>query len=208
MHGDSAELREQGDEMNSRKTWIEMPWLKRIAVAAACMLGIILAMPGARAATTWVVSFTIDDSYDVEGNQTNAVRGDLYSPTDPADPSPPQPVPYKDYRSTSVTPDPNFCVEASPYAGGGLFVRLNRKLDGDAGTMRRTDHGGTQRQFSVVISSQGACQELGTNQHLSEDQFDAGSSQWVSPCVMSVAGTRGYGLAISGQGTRDFQSIF
>ena len=67
--------------MNSRKTWSRFPSLQRTAAAAACTLGVVMVMPEARAATTWVVSFTIEDSYDINGNRTNAVRGDLSAST-------------------------------------------------------------------------------------------------------------------------------
>src|SRR5262245_45402534 len=104
-----------------------------------------------------VVSFWIDE---MAFPSTNTLFGDdQTSPTDF----------YKDYRltnSNSWPVDPNDCVEASPDSSGFLFIRFNRKLDGDAGTQFCSSNGGTSRQFSLQINSQSACNELRSNSYV------------------------------------------
>jgi hypothetical protein len=74
---------------------------------------------------------------------------------------------YKDYRLADATAgvnDVNYCTEASPTSTGLLFIRLNRKLDGDAGFQycekylpERTQ---TPRDMTLHIRSYDACTEL------------------------------------------------
>lgn len=73
---------------------------------------------------------------------------------------------YKDYRLADLTNpnDVNYCVEASP-STTGLFIRLNRKLDGDAGSLfcERQNVPGriqTPRTITLHIRSFDACNEL------------------------------------------------
>jgi hypothetical protein len=110
-----------------------------------------IASASAPSAATTLVSFIIDDTYPGGGAgvySDAAVSGTGH---------------YADYR---IDPDPplNWCVDAEPYAPGNLFVRLNRKLDGDAGVLRCTENPrdgstelGTQRNFVLRIANAEAC---------------------------------------------------
>ena len=143
--------------------------LHRLMAICALALGLGMVAAAAKGGTVWLASFTIDDGW----SPSNAVFGDGLGK-------------YDDYRlGSGLETDPNFCVEASPFSGGDLFVRLNRKLDGDTGFMRcdtpNHDYGaGKQRQFSLVIMSDSACWELGSNGYLSPD-----STTWHAGCTMT-----------------------
>lgn len=72
---------------------------------------------------------------------------------------------YKDYRlATEGVTDANYCVEASPTSGGLLFIRLNRKLDGDAGyqycDLYAPSDTRPKRDITLHIRSLDACNEL------------------------------------------------
>jgi hypothetical protein len=100
----------------------------------------LLSSVGAAKPATWLMTFTIDQS---EGHVLSG---------DPAGV-------YKDFRLGSGLPDDvNYCVEASP--SPGLFIRLNRKLDGANGSQYCGLFGGTPRQYFVTISNAAACSEL------------------------------------------------
>jgi len=86
----------------------------RAVAGALAVCGILAALSGVTAATT-VISFVI---YDAPVGE-RGVRSDGNGG-------------YFDYRIVPTTPL-NWCVDAAPYTQGLLFVRLNRKLDGDAG---------------------------------------------------------------------------
>ena len=140
--------------------------MKRIVIGCAIAASVLAATSQAKGPTVWLASFTIDNS------PTNAVFSDAVE----AD--------YEDYRlGTGLESDPNFCVEASPNSSL-LFVRLNRKLDGDAGFMRcdTPTHEwsqGRQRQFTLKITNDSACLELWSNGYLPDAQnFD-------QPCFMT-----------------------
>ena len=86
------------------------------------ILGIAIAAPAAKGSKVDVLTFTID----------NAPAG--YALSGDGIPSADSSGTYMDYRLASGgAADPNYCVEASPSASGLTFIRLNRKLDGDAG---------------------------------------------------------------------------
>jgi hypothetical protein len=108
------------------------------------LLGVFLAMswlPLESAGVT-VLKFVIDD--DFPGNP--AFDPGAFSDGVPE---------YADYRVYSDSF--NYCVQAEPYPPGNLFVRLNRNLDGDSGTQRCSDNGGTPRQFVLQIHNATAC---------------------------------------------------
>lgn len=122
-------------------------------------------------AATTLVSFTIDDSYPGVG--AGVFSDAAVSGTGD----------YADYR---IDPDPplNWCVEAEPYAPGNLFVRLNRKLDGDAGVLRCTENPrdgstdlGTQRNFVLRIDNDEACDIL-SDPSAELPLTDAGGTPW------------------------------
>jgi hypothetical protein len=121
--------------------------LRPVLVAGALIIGLTVVSPLLNAAATvWLISFTIDDGYPVKGDGLTA-PGDI-------------PGTYKDYRLGTGQPDDvNYCLEASPSANL-LFIRLNRKLDGDSGTQYCGRNGGSPRQFFVTINDDTACSEL------------------------------------------------
>lgn len=110
------------------------------AVAAAAALTVIAtSVKPLGAATTWLVSFTIDGTSADGVNVT-------------AD----QPASYMDYR-IAQDPHPSPCVEASPVPAGELHAVFNRKID-PVGT--RCNPAGSDRQFRISIGAQGACTRL------------------------------------------------
>jgi hypothetical protein len=121
-----------------------------VLVTVALILGLAVASPTLyAAATVWLITFTIDEGYPVYGDGL-AASGDIAGT-------------YKDYRLGTGQPnDANYCVEASPSANL-LFVRLNRKLDGDSGTQYCGLYGGSPRQFFVTINDRTACYELSSH---------------------------------------------
>ncbi|MCA1563959.1 MAG: hypothetical protein LC804_28170 [Acidobacteria bacterium] len=57
------------------------------------------------------------------------------------------------------------CVDAEPFPVGNLFIRLNRKLDGEDGVLRCSEQpadggGGVPRNFVLRVNSDQACQIL------------------------------------------------
>jgi hypothetical protein len=139
-------------------TWIR---LRPLVTAGVLVLGLAIVSQALGAApTVWLTTFSIDPSEDEI--LPNAVSDD-------GGPD------YKDYRLVQGGPgDPNYCVEAT--LSGGLFIRLNRKLDGDAGTQFCGQHGGSPRQFAVVIAADTACAAL------SEDDYPVDGT---APCVIT-----------------------
>jgi hypothetical protein len=98
---------------------------------------------------------------------------------------------YADYR---IDPSPplNWCVDAEPYSAGNLFVRLNRKLDGDAGVLRCTENEGpvagqpgTQRNFVLRIASKEACDIL-SDPDAGLPLTDAIGDEWVASSAAGV----------------------
>jgi hypothetical protein len=127
-----------------------MVWTRvRSRVAGALILGMTVVSPVLSGGpTVWLMTFTIDD------DPSYAVAGDGLDPIVPGAPGV-----YKDYRLGTGQPDDvNYCVEGSP--SPGLFIRLNRQLDGEAGTQYCGLSGGSPRQFFVTISNDAACAEL------------------------------------------------
>lgn len=122
----------------------------RLLLACLFMLGASVIVGAAKGPSVQVLTFTIDGMT----SPPNAVFSD-------------SPDGYKDYRLASgANTDPNYCVEASPANSGFTFIRLNRKLDGDAGSMYCGLFGGvgaTPRQYSVRIAAADACLEAFTN---------------------------------------------
>lgn len=125
---------------------------RTVLVPAVLILGLALASLSLNAAAkVWLITFTIDDGYSVAGDGRTA-PGDI-------------PGTYKDYRLETDPTDPsgvNYCVEASPSANL-LFIRMNRKLDGETGTQDCGLNGGSPRQFFVTINDETACNELWTH---------------------------------------------
>lgn len=119
---------------------------QRIVLACLFILGAVVVAGAAKGATVQVLTFSIDEM-TTPPNAVFAVGAD----------------PYKDYRLSSGLSDPNYCVEASPDSSGFTFIRLDRKLDGDAGSQFCDVFGGTKRQYSLTIAAADACLELYTN---------------------------------------------
>jgi hypothetical protein len=90
---------------------------------------------------------------------------------------------YRDYRLGAGTEsDLNLCLEAD--ATRSLFVRFNRKLDGENGDQRcdtaDNQYGaGVQRQYLIEIRNAKACAELGANGYLPN------APSWTAPCVIT-----------------------
>ncbi len=126
----------------------------RVMLTAVLILGItgISSLVNA-AQTVWLMTFTIDNRDDND-LAPYAVAGDGTDPVSAGG------AVYRDYRlGTGLVTDVNYCVEASP-AASLLFVRLNRKLDGDSGTQYCGLYDGSPRQFVLTIDNAEACAEL------------------------------------------------
>jgi len=123
-------------------------WIRSrpLVMAGALVLGLTVVSQALGAAPTlWLITFTIDASPDED--RPYAVSADALGPV------------YNDYRlGTGLPDDPDYCVES--VVSGGLFLRFNRKLDGDAGTQYCGLFGGSPRQYSLTIPSAAACAEL------------------------------------------------
>lgn len=117
-------------------------------MAAMVVCGIFADWSNIGAATT-VVSFVIHEPTGVAGVRTDNVGDGT----------------YEDFRINPSNPA-NWCVDATPYSQGLLFVRLNRKLDGDAGSLRCSDHLdgdgnlGVPRNVRLTILNDQACDLL------------------------------------------------
>jgi hypothetical protein len=138
--------------MKERNVWVN---LRRFALSCALAAVAAAAVSAAKTATVQVLTFSIDAT----ANQ--AVFADGRNPPNGE---------YKDYRLTTAVTDPNYCVEASPESGGLTFIRLNRKLDGDAGyqycglyAIDPTNTPATPRQYALTIPAADACAELFAN---------------------------------------------
>lgn len=113
------------------------PALRPLLFVTAIALVTLLVPGRLQGATTWLVSFTIDDSFP------NAkVTSDLG-------------IAYADYRLPRVPGDVG-CIEAEP-TSTGLHAVLNRKIDA-AGT--RCNPNGSDRQFHIQVAGTVACQKL------------------------------------------------
>ena len=153
----------------SQKTLLCVIW-KCFAAVAALAIGLGLFPLATRAAAVSVASFTIDEApaptYAVFSDR--AVTGTNE---------------YKDYRlGTGQQSDLNFCLEAD--VSRNLFVRFNRKLDGESGVERcdtPDDLYGTgkQRQYLIEIRNESSCQELGVNGYL------PAAPTWNAPCLIT-----------------------
>lgn len=123
-----------------------------IGFSAAGLL--LLGAMNTPSASVGALSFTIDDSFPAAGG-----------PGVFSDGAGDAPHAYADYR-VDESSALNWCVEAQPYSAGNLFIRLNRKLDGDAGVMRCTDNpgpdgpNGVQRNFVLRIDNEQVCNIL------------------------------------------------
>jgi hypothetical protein len=146
--------------------------LHRIAVVCAFALGIAVFSPGARAATLWVVTFTINDAPSTSPAYAVSSESEATGTNE-----------YKDYRlGTGEQTDLNFCLEAD--ATRSLFIRFNRKLDGESGVERCDTpddlYGvGAQRQYRIEVRNDSACAELGANAYL------PASTTWTAPCLIT-----------------------
>ena len=123
------------------------------AVALALTASVVATLVSAAGAATTLVSFTIDDSYP------NATGPGVFS-----DAATTGTTVYADYR---IGPLPlNWCVDAEPFSPGNLFVRLNRKLDGEAGVLRCSENPddfgnpGVPRNFTLKIANDDVCGRL------------------------------------------------
>jgi hypothetical protein len=125
---------------------------RSLVMAGALVFALTIVSHALSAApTVWLMSFTIEDL---------AVSHDDVGPE------------YQDYRLEGG----DHCVEAT--LSGGLFIRFNRKLDGDAGTQYCGLSPGLPRprQYAVTIPDATACQEL------SDNGYPTGPG---APCVIS-----------------------
>ena len=127
----------------ARPTWA--------VTGALAVCGILAAMSGVTAATR-VVSFIVEDSYPPI-SAGPGVRSD-------GNPE------FFDYRIDPYHPL-NWCVDAAPFSQGNLFVRLNRKLDGEAGVLRCSDNPdsggvalGIPRNVTLTIGNDAVCDLL------------------------------------------------
>jgi hypothetical protein len=110
----------------------------RFPFAAALALITLLVSGRLQGATTWVVSFTIDDTWPNAKATSDLVGA------------------YADYRLPLI-PGDHGCIEADIQASS-FFATLNRKIDA-AGT--RCDTAGSFRQFRIhVTSAPNACLKL------------------------------------------------
>ena len=142
---------------------------RRVVQWAIGFLAAATAAASAKGPSVPVVTFTID------ATTPQAVFGDGHAANAPSPYTDPYDT-YKDFRlTTGAAADPNYCVEASPDNTGSLFVRLNRKLDGDAGYQycQLYAAGSTQRQFTLHITEPAACNELVNTSYISPTDLDA-----------------------------------
>jgi hypothetical protein len=122
--------------MRSKVTRLVSPSLQVAAVIASLMLVVPVLLQGA---TTWVVSFTIDDAFP------NAKVGSDLG------------IAYADYRLLPLVVGDTGCIEAAP-TSTGLHAVLNRKIDAD-GT--RCNPAGSDRQYRIrLTAAPQACQKL------------------------------------------------
>ena len=130
------------------------------ARALALTAGVVATLAGAAGAATTLVSFTIDDMYP--GTVLPATAAGVFS-----DAATTGTMAYADYRIDPLS-QLNWCVDAEPFSPGNLFIRLNRKLDGEAGVLRcseNADNSGTgnlgvPRNFALRIANDDACDRL------------------------------------------------
>jgi hypothetical protein len=127
-----------------------------------------------------VLNFTIDDLYPGTGP---GAFSDAATTGTPA---------YADYR---IGPLPlNWCVDAEPAPPGNLFIRVNRKLDGEAGVLRCSENPdgdgnlGVPRNFVLRINNDDVCDRL-ADPAAGLPLVDAGGVAWNSassglPCVL------------------------
>lgn len=143
---------------------------------ALAVCGIVAALSGVTAATT-VVSFKIHDGFPLEAA---GVRSDGNNEGE-----------YSDYRIDPLPPL-NRCVDAAPYSQGLLFVRLNRKMDGDAGVLHCSDPdvGGIPRNVTLTIDDQPVCDLLAADLDAGLLVTDAANVAWntalsTGPCTLA-----------------------
>ena len=130
----------------------------KLAGTLAIVAGAIVAtaLPGVTAQVRTVVSFAIDDGYP--GSVPAGSGAGVFSDASGT---------YFDYR-IDPAPQLNWCVDAEPAPPGNLFIRLNRKLDGEAGVLRCSENldgsggmtNGVPRNFTLRIANDAACDEL------------------------------------------------
>jgi hypothetical protein len=144
--------------------------LRTVLSAFAAVLVVALAASTLRASSAWLYAFSIDDqptgAYAVLSDSARTGTSE-----------------YRDYRlGSGQETDLNFCVETAPLGGGGLFLRLNRAINGDTSTPCYTPahiySDGPERQFSLIISDEMACLDLGAYGYLS-------TPSWSAPCAIS-----------------------
>lgn len=160
----------------ARQTWA--------VTGALAVCGVLVALSGVTAATT-VVRFIVDDSYPPVlpgGVAGPGVRSDGNSE-------------YFDYRIDPNHPL-NWCVDAAPFSQGNLFVRLNRKLDGEAGVLRcneNLDSGGVNngipRNVTLTIGNDAVC-DLLADPSTSLTVTDSANVDWnvsssTGPCTLA-----------------------
>jgi hypothetical protein len=151
------------------------------AMALALTASVVATLASAAGAAATLVSFTIDDSYP--GTTGPGVFSDAATTGTTA---------YADYR---IGPLPlNWCVDAEPSSPGNLFIRLNRKLDGEAGVLRCSENQdnagnpGVPRNFRLRIAINDVCDRL-ADPAAWLPLTDASGGPWIPgssslPCVL------------------------
>jgi hypothetical protein len=154
-------------------------------LAAVPVIALFAAMTSVLAQSS-LVTFTINDGYP--GNVPGAGGAGVFS-----DAATTGTDTYSDFR---IDPNPylNWCVDAEALSPGNLFVRLNRKLDGDAGSLRCSENPrpddalGVPRQFVLRIANDAACDIL-ADPLAGLPLTDAFGNPWntsgsLTPCVL------------------------
>ena len=111
-------------------------------ICSMFVVGLLIAVNLAtgRAAGTTVTSFSITGDATYWGVLSNGVNS------------------YEDYRIDSTTDQLNACVQAEPNNTGFLFIRFNRKLDGDTGVQYCDRYSPSlARQYSLQIVDTTIC---------------------------------------------------
>jgi hypothetical protein len=154
-------------------------------LAAVSVMALFVSMTSVLAQSS-LVTFTIDGTYP--GSVPAAGGAGVFS-----DATNTGTDTYSDYR---IDPNPylNWCVDAQPGSAGNLFVRLNRKLDGDAGSLRCSENPrpdgafGVPREFVLKIANDAACDIL-ADPLAGLPLTDAYGNPWntsgsLTPCVL------------------------
>ena len=152
---------------------------------ACCVTCLVVALMTSASAQSSVVSITVDDTFPglVAAGGVGVFSDAGTTGTNH----------YSDYR---IDPYPylNWCVDAQPSPPGNLFVRLNRKLDGEAGTLRCSENprpdglAGVPRNYVARIAVDAVCDML-ADPRAGLPLSDAAGAAWdtsasSTPCVL------------------------